>query len=425
VKNTFKYITKKNNLNLMQPSNNTNSSTISSSSTTKTTTTTTTSSTTTTSPLNDFRQFAELLTQRVKAVEEYQSYLTRSLADKKLIIEQLKMTDFVPVRVVDVAIENEKNHKLWIAFEYFPPRTADGVRNLRDRMLRMKRHNPLYIDVTWGAGGTTSDTTMELCLDAQKIGLTSNMHLTCTNMPREKLDKAIIDAEKGGIRNILALRGDPPVGQVDFKPVETGFACALDLLKFLTEKSGKTFSLTCAGYPEGHPQRIKKVSEVGRELTPRERSRVSIDNTTGDEYVCTDEDYAAEIQYLKEKIAAGAGMVVTQMFFDVQVYLDFVDACRAAGIMVPIVPGIMCITSVAGFNRMSSFCKTRVPSTLAKTMKSLEKADAEEVKDFGVRFGVEMCKQILKSGKSYGLHFYTLNLDNVVDGILEGLGWTG
>jgi len=327
-------------------------------------------------------------------------------------------------RVVDAVVDHERRGATWIAFEYFPPRTDEGKAVLmNERMAAMKKHKPLYVDVTWGAGGTTSESTMELCVGAQrKHGLTANMHLTCTNMPREKLDAAIADAQKNGIKNILALRGDPPAGQVDFKPVETGFACALDLLRFLKAKTGDAFSLSCAGYPEGHPQRIRRVAEVGRELTARERSRVSADPASGELFVCTDEDFAAEIDYLKLKVEAGAGMVVTQMFFDVQVYFDFVRDCRAAGVTVPIVPGVMCITSVAGFNRMATFCKTRVPDDLAAAMKALEGKDADAVKEFGVKFGVNMCRALLDSGLSRGLHFYTLNLPEVCTQILEGLG---
>jgi len=112
------------------------------------------------------------------------------------------------------------------------------------------------------------------------------------------------------------------------------------------------------------------------------------------------------------------------MFFDVQVYLDFVDACRRVGITVPIIPGIMCITSVAGFFRMIVFCKTRVPQSLYTVMKKLESSDnAEELRAFAIAYGVDMCQKLLEGGKSSGLHFYTLNLDHVVDGILQGINW--
>ena len=116
--------------------------------------------------------------------------------------------------------------------------------------------------------------------------------------------------------------------------------------------------------------------------------------------------------------------IVTQMFFDVQVYFDFVEACRKQGVTIPIIPGIMCITSIGGFFKMVDFCKTRVPPALHEVMKKLETSDdTEQVKSFGVAFGTDMCKKLLESGYSSGLHFFTLNLDHVVDGILTGINW--
>jgi len=326
-------------------------------------------------------------------------------------------------RIADEVARLDAQGERWIAFEYFPPKTESGVANLKDRMQRMKRHAPLYIDVTWGAGGTSSDTTMDLCVDAQKMGLVANMHLTCTNMPREKLDNALVSAHEHGLVNILALRGDPPVGQVDFKPVETGFACALDLIRHLRAKTGNRFSITCAGYPEGHPDRIKPASELGRPMSATEEARSSVDVETGVVYVCSDKHFNEELLYLKAKVDAGAQMVVTQLFYDTQVYVTFVDACRAVGIVVPIVPGLMCITSAPGFFKMLKFCKTRAPPKLLAEMTALKDAEADKVKAFGVAFGLDMCNALLASKRTTGLHFCTMNVDAVVDGILQGLHW--
>lgn len=278
---------------------------------------------------------------------------------------------------------------------------------------------PLYADFTWGAGGSTSDLTLELADEAQKrFGLVSNMHLTCTNMPREKIDIALAESEKAGIRNILALRGDPPVGQEDFKPVDTGFSCALDLVRYIREKTGDLFCITVAGYPEGHPTRIKKVI-AGQTLTPTEEARaVRMDD--GSIHVCSDIDFHEEMLYLKSKVDAGAQMVVTQMFYDVEVFLSFVESCREYGINVPIIPGIMCITSYAGYKRMCAFCKTRVTPQMYAELEAI-KDDEAAVDRFAVKFGVETCETLLKNGVK-GLHFYTLNLDKVVSAVLEGLG---
>lgn len=342
---------------------------------------------------SDFEQYVRETAKKIQDLELRQKELEKDGEKKSFLIDYLtKMQDFNPVRVAERVKELEAKKEKFIAFEYFPPKTQSGIENLRDRMVRMKRHQPLYVDVTWGAGGSTSDTTIEICADAQMRGLTACMHLTCTNMPREKIDQALKDAEKYKLVNILALRGDPPVGQVDFKPVESGFACALDLIKFLREQTGNKFGISCAGYPEGHPERIRKVSELGRPMTKTEEGRCSTDFATGEKYVCTDEDFEIELSYLKDKVEAGAEFVVTQMFFDVQVYFDFVDACRKAGIVCPIIPGIMCITSVAGFFRMIAFCKTRVSQNLHEVMKKLETSDnAEELREFAIAFGTDMC----------------------------------
>lgn len=305
----------------------------------------------------------------------------------------------------DKVKEYAKNKKLWIAFEYFPPKTQQGVDNLIERFGRMKRHSPIYYDVTWGAGGSTSDLTLDLCIRIQKeFNMTANMHLTCTNMDRSKLDHAIAYSKQNGIQNILALRGDPPEGQKDWKPVDSGFSCALDLVRYLREKEGNYFNISVAGYPEGHTQRIKKV-EPGTVLTPDEEGRAS----TGDDgtrYVCFDSDFAIELAYLKEKQDAGAQMVVTQMFFDTTVFITFVKKCREAGIHIPIIPGIMCVTSYAGFKRMVSFCQTRVPKEINDEIEKI-KDDAAKMKLFGVEFGTKMCKDLINSGVP-GLHFYTL-----------------
>lgn len=305
----------------------------------------------------------------------------------------------------------------FIAFEYYPPRTEDGIKNLYKRLEGMKKYNPLYVDVTWGAGGTTSDLTTEICIKAQKeFGFVSNMHLTCTNMDRAKIDEALRVTKENNIQNILALRGDPPLGQKDWKPVESGYSCALDLVKYLREKEGDFYNITVAAYPEGHPNRIKKVEE-GQELTESEQGR-SVQMEDG-LYVCSDAEFVEELAYLKEKVDAGATMVVTQMFYDVDCFLTFVDACKKYGINAPIIPGIMCVTSYGGFKRMASLCKTRIPDDVREMFESV-KDDPVKVKAAGIELGIKMCKKLLDNGV-FGLHFYTLNLEQVVAGILKGL----
>jgi len=311
------------------------------------------------------------------------------------------------------------NHgeRAWIAFEYFPPKTESGVENLYGRIERMVEcHRPLYLDFTWGAGGSTSDLTLELSHQAQvRFKTPSNMHLTCTNMPRDKIDHALKYCKENGIASILALRGDPPVGQTDFETVETGFSCALDLVKYI-RTIDQDIGITVAGYPEGHPNVIKPILEESMSVTEQSRC-VKMDD--GSIHVCNDSDFEAEIAYLLLKVQAGAQMIVTQMFYDVDVFLTFVKKCNQAGINVPIIPGIMCITSYGGFKRMMGFCKTRVPEKLGLDLEAI-KDDADAVQEYGIQFGIDTCNKLLENGVK-GLHFYTLNQDRVVNGILLGL----
>lgn len=218
---------------------------------------------------------------------------------------------------------------------------------------------PLYVDFTWGAGGTTSDLTMDLCVQAQEaFGYVSNMHLTCTNMPRAKIDTALNMSRDKQIRNILALRGDPPVGQKDWKPVDSGFACALDLILYIKgfEKEHdmeQFFNITVAGYPEGHPTKITTFATLEKEDDPvdldvyglSETEKARVVQVGRDLMVCKDDAFAEEMEYLRKKVDAGATMIVTQLFYDANVFLAFMDACKKVGITVPVVPGIMCITS--------------------------------------------------------------------------------
>lgn len=325
-------------------------------------------------------------------------------------------------KIIDLI--NESNER-FVSLEYFPPRTEEGVKNLFARMERMKiATKPLFSDVTWGAGGSTADLTMRIVKEAKRNGHCANMHLTCTNMSRDgdpvaRVNEALKEAHENGIRNIVALRGDPPHGEEEWTQDEGGFACALDLVKYIRQNYGSEFGISVAGYPEGHPNAITEI-KAGEEdsLTDTEKARASV--LDGVTYVCKDADYVKELAYLKEKVDAGSDFIMTQMFFDVDVFITFVKDCRAAGINCPIVPGLMCINAYNGFKKMIKFCHTRVPKFLEEKMDSIKEDDAA-VKAYGIEYGVEVCKKLLDSG-ACGLHFYTLNLEKVVYGILDGLG---
>lgn len=290
------------------------------------------------------------------------------------------------MRVIDKLNKMAEKKETSFSFEYFPPKTADGVQNLYERLQRMVLLDPVWIDVTWGAGGTTSQLTLEICETAQNFcGLETMMHLTCTNMPRAEIDSALKRAKAAGIQNILALRGDPPRGE-EWKQVEGGFAYAVDLVKYIRQEYGDYFGICVAGYPEAHVDASSKESDI---------------------------------KYLKEKVDAGADFVITQLFYDVDLFLQFVKDCRAIGINCPIVPGIMPIHTHGGFVRMTQLCKTFVPPYIMEELEPHKNND-EEVKKVGVRLCVDMCKKLIANGVPY-LHFYTLNLEQSVTNILAGL----
>mmetsp|Transcript_31306 Transcript_31306/g.43397 ORF Transcript_31306/g.43397 Transcript_31306/m.43397 type:complete len:383 (-) Transcript_31306:136-1284(-) len=324
-------------------------------------------------------------------------------------------------KIVDKINACKKTGKPFVSFEYFPPRTDDGVKNLYERLGRMAKQNPLFIDFTWGAGGSTSELTVELSVNSKaRYNLDVNMHMTCTNQPLEKVDEGLASAIAGGIRNICALRGDPPLGQEKWEAVEGGFTCALDLVKHIRKTHGDHFGISVSGYPEGHPDNIKPASALGRPLSESEKKRVMVDST-GAENVCCDADYQIELQYLKEKVDAGAEVIITQLFYDADVFIQFVKDCLAFGIHAPILPGIMILNAHGGFKRMTGFCKTRVPVEIEKRVEEL-KDDPEGVKAYGIEVGADICRKLLASGLVHGLHFYTLNLEKSTFAIMEALG---
>jgi len=330
-------------------------------------------------------------------------------------------------KIIDILKKESESKIAHVSLEYFPPRTEQGVKNLHARMDRMLTNTKcLYTDMTWGAGGSTADLSLELALHAHRTGHVSNMHLTCTNMekdgdPIKAVKEALQLCYDGGIRNIVALRGDPAEGENEWSATEGGFTCALDLVKYIRQEYGDKFGISVAGYPEGHPNRISELSaEEIKSMSESEKGRCCTHD--GVTYVCKDDDYKKEMDYLKEKVDAGSDFIITQMFFDAEVFKAFVVDCRKWGINCPVVPGLMCINAYPGFKKMTKFCKTRVPKSLEEKMDSM-KDDPDAVKKFGVEFGAEVCRSLLDSGVEI-LHFYTLNLEKVVYGITDDLGIT-
>eukprot|EP00559_Dactyliosolen_fragilissimus_P001733 CAMPEP_0184860762 /NCGR_PEP_ID=MMETSP0580-20130426/5583_1 /TAXON_ID=1118495 /ORGANISM="Dactyliosolen fragilissimus" /LENGTH=683 /DNA_ID=CAMNT_0027357979 /DNA_START=17 /DNA_END=2065 /DNA_ORIENTATION=+ len=283
------------------------------------------------------------------------------------------------------------------SFEFFPPKTEAGLDNLFTRIDRMVTNlDPLFIDVTWGHSGSTAPRTMAVASYAQRYcGIDVLLHLTCTGVTRELLANTLDQAKACGVRNILALRGDPPRGKRSWKKGDvSGGECdrAVDLVRLIRDLHGDYFGIAVAGHPEGHP------SSYG---------------------------LGEEISHLKEKMDAGADFILTQFFYDVNLFLEYVKLCRRAGIDSPIIPGIMPIQSFSSFMRMTEFCNISVPPKVLHRLEQF-KHDDEAIKKIGCEIASEMCRTILlkteEDGGVDGVHFYTLNLERSVTTILLSMG---
>ncbi|KAI8342662.1 methylenetetrahydrofolate reductase-domain-containing protein [Chlamydoabsidia padenii] len=291
------------------------------------------------------------------------------------------------MKVIDKIQKAEQEGRVYWSFEYFPPKTAQGVQNLYDRMERMQRMGPEFIDITWGAGGTSADLTTEIVSNAQSVyGLETMMHLTCTNMEVEKIDMALKAAKDCGCQNILALRGDPPKGQSDWESTPNGFEHAVDLVKYIRKQYGDYFCIGVAGHPEGHSDCPSKEQDL---------------------------------LYLKEKVDAGADLIVTQLFFDVDAFLDFVKRARAIGITCPILPGVFPIQNYTGLKRVISFSNNFVPQKIWDDLEPLKEDDAA-VKEYGINLTIDFIRKFQQAG-IHGFHIYTFNLERSSRLILERL----
>ena len=277
--------------------------------------------------------------------------------------------------------------KIFYSFEFFPPKTDFGKDNLYSRIDRMASLRPAYIDVTWGAGGSTADKTLEMCKTIQKyFGLEVMMHLTCTNMSVSSINKILIEAKENDLFNILALRGDPPEGSLTWEKHADGFRYGVDLVRYIRKEFGDDFFLGVGGYPDGHQEQT---------------------------------DIDVDINFLKEKVDAGTDIVVTQLFYDVDTFLLFRDKCIKAGIKVPIIPGIMPIHNYARFLKFTQFCKLSIPDSVSKKLESIKNDDSSVI-HYGIDQATSMCKKLIEENVP-GLHFYTLNLEHSISEILKSL----
>jgi methylenetetrahydrofolate reductase (NADPH) len=279
------------------------------------------------------------------------------------------------------------NGRRIFSFEFFPPKTEAGRQNLERTIRELSDLTPAFVSVTYGAGGSTRAQTVELVHWIEREArLTAMAHLTCVGATQDEIGGVVDRLVEGGIENIMALRGDPPAGQERFQSVAGGFGYAADLIGFLRERYGARLCLGGAGSPEGHIE-------------------------------CRDLD--RDIMYLKAKVDAGLDFVVTQLFFDNRVYFDFVTRARAAGITVPIVPGLMPIRTVAGIERMTSLSGATLPAALHAELQRVRDDDAA-VASLGIAQTTAQAVELLHGGAP-GIHFYTLNQSPATRIILTAL----
>lgn len=259
------------------------------------------------------------------------------------------------------------------SFEFFPPKTAEGEKQLWDTLEDLRSLDPGYVSVTYGAGGSTRDRTIDLVGQIKaRTGIEAMAHLTCVGHTRDELSAVLDRLAAAKVDNILALRGDPPKGETSFKKVDGGLGYANELVQFIRERD-LGFSMGVAGNPEGHLESTKE----------------------------------ADINNLKRKVDEGADFIVTQLFFDNAFYFDFVERARRAGVNVPIVPGIMPITNFEQVQRFVRLCGATVPMRLQLELEKV-KDDPQAVMQLGVAHATLQCSELLSRGVP-GIHFFTLN----------------
>ncbi len=274
-----------------------------------------------------------------------------------------------------------------ISFEFFPPQSLEASFRLWDTVRVLAPLNPNFVSVTYGAGGTTRDLTHEAVTTIQNnYGLKVAAHLTCINSTRDEILAIADKYAEAGVTDIVALRGDAPKGADGFKPVEGGFTSSIELVETLAE-TGK-FNIRVGAYPEPHPE------------SP---------------------DTAADVEWLKRKIDAGASSAITQFFFEAETFFRFRDACEKAGIDAPIIPGIMPITSWTGIKKFAAGCGASIPTWLDDAFTKAIRDGRTDLLSTAVC--TELCSDLIDGGVE-DLHFYTLNRPALTRDICHALGVT-
>ena len=271
------------------------------------------------------------------------------------------------------------------SFEFFPPKTDEGVRQLFEAISHLRELEPTFVSVTYGAGGSSRGRTLELTKwIKQELGIEAMAHLSCVGSTREELSAVLDDMRRAGIENILALRGDPPRGETDWKPHPGGLSYSTELASMIHADHDACIGGAC--FPEVHPE------------AP---------------------DLAHDLRFLKDKIDNGVSFLITQLFFDNELYFRFVDEARAAGIEVPILPGVMPITDLRQIKTVTGMCGATMAQPLLEALE-WRSHDPDAVLQLGVSYATLQCAELLARGAP-GIHFYTLNRSHATRAILSAL----
>lgn len=291
--------------------------------------------------------------------------------------------DAIPGYPGPAKMESQKKFIPTFSFEFFPPQTPEGVEKLRATRRQLAQLKPKFFSVTFGAGGSTRDRTLETVLEIQAEGHIAAPHLSCIGATSESIRSMLQKYHDNGIRHLVALRGDLPSGMAQGGE----FRYADELVTFIRQEFGNTFHIDVASYPEYHPQ---------------------ADSAQDD------------LRNFKRKVDAGADSVITQYFYNADAYFSFVDECEAMGISLPIVPGIMPINKFSQLARFSDACGAEIPRWIRKRLEGYGD-DSASIRAFGLDIVTDLCDRLLSAGAP-GLHFYTLNSAGLTTTIWQRLG---
>jgi len=280
-------------------------------------------------------------------------------------------------------MDSQKDFKKTYSIEFFPPKTPKGAENLRKTRLELAKLKPAYISVTFGAGGSTQDGTIETVTEIQETGISAAPHLSCIASTKKELSSILELYKSRGIGRIVALRGDMPSGMQ--APGELRYAN--ELVEFIRQETGNHFKIEVAAYPEFHPQ-AKSASD--------------------------------DLKNFKRKVEAGADSAITQYFYNPDAYFSFVDSCEKMGLNIPIIPGIMPITNHNQLARFSDMCGAEIPRWIKKRLEDFGD-DINSIQAFGIDVTVQLCEKLLSDGAP-GIHFYSMNKTEPTTQIWNALG---